>query len=90
VNSARSASKIKTRIYKTRSIGLLSKLGSPTEPYEIMSIYNGCGFLGNKSPKKYLHVPIDRFSRAVFVSQKSGDIIKLIISVARKENIKTL
>ena len=77
-----------------RRVGPLSKLGPPTEPFEIMSIDTVGGFAKNKSPKKYLHILIDHFSRAVFITtsktQNSNDIMKLVDKIARKQMIKMI
>ena len=85
---------IKNKTRSGRPIGFLSKLGPPREPFEIMSIDTVGGLSGNRSPKKYLHILIDHFTRAVFIStsktQNSTDIIQLIDSVAKNHNIKTI
>lgn len=46
----------------------MSKLGPAKKPFEIMSFDTVGGFSNNNSPKKFMHILIDHFSRAVFVS----------------------
>ena len=81
----------KNKSRTTRPIGKLSKLGPATKPFEIMSIDTVGGFGGLKSPKKYLHILLDHFTRKAFVStskhQTSKEIIKLIDKVAREHHI---
>ena len=48
----------------------------------------------NNSPKKYMHILIDHFSRAIFMStlktQRSNDITKLIDSTGETDSIKII
>lgn len=59
---------IKNKSRRSQQIGLLSKLGPATKPYEIMSIDSVGGFGGKKSTKKYLHILGDHFTRYAFIS----------------------
>lgn len=52
--------KNKSRISK---FGYLSQLGPATKPFEYMSIDTIGGFSGNNSPKKYVHLLVDHFTR---------------------------
>lgn len=60
----------------------MSKLGPAKKPFEIMSFDTVAVISNNNSPKKYMHINIDHFSRIVYMStsktQRSEDIIKLI------------
>ena len=72
----------------------MSKLGPARKPFEIMSFDTVGGFSNNNSLKKYIHILIDHFSRAVFMStsktQRSGDIITLIDSTGETDSIKII
>lgn len=72
----------------------MSKLGPSKKPFEIMSFDTVGGFFNNNSPKKYMHILIDHFSRAVFMStsktQSSDDITKLIDSTGETDSIKII
>ena len=84
-------SKNKTR---SRHYGLLSKLGPPREPFEIVSLDTIGGFAGNRSTKRYLHLLIDHFTRYAFIltskNQTSEDFTKLIEKIQDKHQIRTL
>jgi len=79
---------IKNKSRRSQQIGLLSKLGPATKPYEIMSIDSVGGFGGNKSTKKYLHILADHFIRYAFISTSKGqnarDFISLTDPVAKQ------
>jgi hypothetical protein len=83
---------IKNKTRTRRPIGFMSKLGTARKPFEIMSFDTVGGFANNNSPKKYMHILIDHFSRAVFMStsktQHSEDITKLIDSTEETYSIK--
>ncbi|CAI6364066.1 unnamed protein product [Macrosiphum euphorbiae] len=85
---------IKNKSRRSQQIGLLSKLGPATKPYEIMSIDSVGGFGGNKSTKKYLHMLADHFTRYAFISTSKGqnarDFISLIDPVAKQHQIKII
>jgi len=85
---------IKNKSRRSQQIGLLSKLGPATKPYEIMSIDSVGGFGGNKSTKKYLHILADHFTRYAFISTSKGqnarDFISLIDPVAKQYKIKII
>ena len=60
---------IKNKSRMRKPIGFMSKLGRPArKPFEIMSFDTVGGFSNNNLPKKYMHILIDHFSRAVFKS----------------------
>ena len=77
-----------------RLLGLLSYLGPARMPYEIMSLDTVGGFSGNNSPKKYLHILVDHFSRYAFASTSSGqtarDFIRFLDPVLKNNQIKIL
>ena len=85
---------IKNKSRTRRPIGFMSKLGPARKPFEIMSFDTVGGFSNNNSLKKYIHILIDHFSRAVFMStsktQRSGDIITLIDSTGETDSIKII
>lgn len=82
----------KTR--RCREMGLLSQLGPATKPFEIMSLDTIGGFAGNRSPKKYLHLLVDHFTRYAFVcsssTQKTGDFIRLLKPILQDHKIKVI
>lgn len=82
----------KTR--RRREIGHLGHLGPAKEPYEIMSLDTVGGFNGYNSPKKYLHLLIDHFTRFAFMyassGQSSSDFIRLVDSVETEHHISRL
>ena len=72
----------------------MSRLGPARKPFEIMSFDTVRGFSNNNSPKKYMHILINHFSGAVFIStsktQRAEDIIKLINSTGETDSIKII
>lgn len=82
----------KSRIKQTKYE--LKKLGPPTEPYEVMSLDTIGGFNNCRSPKKYLHLLIDHFTRFCWMitskSQTAEDFINLMNLVDKSIPIKTL
>lgn len=84
---------IKNKSRTRKSIRFMSKLGPATKSFE-MSFDTVEGFSNNSSSKKYMHILIDHFSRAVFKStsrtQRSDDIIKLINSRGETDSIKVI
>lgn len=86
---------IKNKSRRSQQIGLLSKLGPETKPYETMSVDKVGGFGGSRSTKKYLHILVDHFTRYAFTStttkgQSARDFISLIDSVAKQHHIKII
>ncbi|XP_033364547.1 uncharacterized protein LOC117242189 [Bombus vosnesenskii] len=85
---------IKNKSRTRRPIGFMSKLGPAKKPFEIMSFKTVGGFSNNNSPKKFMHILIDHFSRAFFVStsktQRSDDIIELIDSTGETDSIRMI
>lgn len=67
-----------------RPIGKLSKLGPATEPYEILSIDTIGGFAGNRSPKKYMHLLVDHFTRKAFISTSKNQTAKEFIDLIER------
>ena len=82
----------KTR--RSRRAGKLGLFGPASRPYEIMSLDTIGGFGGNGSPKRYLHLLVDHFTRFAYILCSSGqstrDFISLVDSVHSKNAIGTL
>ncbi|CAF4836697.1 unnamed protein product [Pieris macdunnoughi] len=76
---------IKNKSRRKSKYGLMSHLGPPTRPFEIISIDTIGGFGGSRSTKKYLHLLVDHFTRYAYIltsrNQSSSDFIKLIKNV---------
>lgn len=85
---------IENKTRRSRAIGLLSQLGPAIRPYEIMSLDTVGGFAGNRSPKRYMHILIDHFTRFAWISTTKGqnaqDFINLINKIANKNKISIL
>lgn len=85
---------LENKVRTSRPIGLMSKLGPAKEPYEILSIDSVGGFGGNRSPKKFMHILVDHFSRYAWISTSTGqcaqDFIKLIDPIAQKNKINII
>lgn len=79
---------------RSRIIGSMSKLGPAKHPFEIMSIDSVGGFGGNRTPKKFMHILVDHFTRYAWIStsvgQSAKDFIKLIDSITQKNRIKII
>lgn len=79
----------KTR--RRRLIGLMSHLGPSDLPFKVMSIDSVGGFANNRSPKRYMHILADHFTRHAWISTSKGqsakDLIALIDLVAKKQKI---
>lgn len=67
----------------------MGHLGPATKPFHIMSLDTVGGFGGYRSPKRYLHLLVDHFTRFAYIltskNQTSAEMISLINSV-HKEN----
>lgn len=72
---------VKNKTRTSRPIGGLSKLGPASRPFEIMSIDTVGGFSGNKSPKRYMHLLVDHFSRKAFILTSKGQTTKNFIDL---------
>lgn len=85
---------LENKVRRGRAIGLLSRLGPASRPFEVMSLDTVGGFNGNRSTKRYLHILVDHFTRYVWISTSKGqsarDFIKLVDSLAQKEKIMIL
>ena len=85
---------IKNKSRTARPIGKLSKLGPATEPFEIMSLDTVGGFGGLGSPKRYMHILVDHFTRKAYIStskhQTAREMIKLIDKVAKDNHIEMI
>jgi transposase InsO family protein len=85
---------IKNKSRCNRRSGKLGFLGPASSPYEIMSLDTIGGFGGNKSPKRYLHLLVDHFSRYAFIlctkGQTAREMISLVDSVHKRHPIGTL
>lgn len=82
----------KTR--RSRTIGLMSKLGPAREPFEIMSIDTVGGLRGNRSKKRFMHILVDHFTRYTWIStsktQGCQDFIHLVAPIAKENKIKII
>ena len=80
---------IKNKSRTRRPIEFMSKPGPAKKPFEIMSFDTVGGYSNNISSKKFMHILMDHFSRAVFMStsktQRSDDISKLIDSTGETD-----
>ncbi|KAL3273480.1 hypothetical protein HHI36_014921 [Cryptolaemus montrouzieri] len=66
----------------------LSQLGPASKPFQILSLGTiGC-FAGNRSPKKYLHLVVDHFTKFAFAitsrSQTAKDFVNIVKKIQRK------
>lgn len=79
---------------RNRRSGKLGILGPATSPFEIMSLDTIGGFNDGKSPKRYLHLLVDHFSRFAYIlctkGQSAREMITLIDSVHTLTPIGTL
>ena len=79
----------KTR--KRRSAGLLSRLGPADRPLQIISIDSIGGFGGCGSPKKYIHLAVDHFTRFGWIltssRQTAGEFVKLLRPIIREGQV---
>lgn len=84
--------RFKTR--RSRQIGLLSQLGPAKAPFEIMSLDTIGGFSGYRSPKRYLHVLADHFTRFAFTyparGQQAADLIRFLQPIFSKHPVQIL
>ncbi|KAL7290500.1 hypothetical protein TKK_0015274 [Trichogramma kaykai] len=85
---------IRNKTRRKPKYGLMSQLGPPEKPFEIVSIdtIGGCG--GSRSTKKYLHLLVDHFTRFAYIltskTQNAGDFKKLINKVLTSYKIQTI
>lgn len=75
---------IRNKTRTGRRYGKLSKLGPARRPFEIMSVDTIGGFAGNRSPKRYMHLLVDHFSRRAFISATRGQTAKDFIQLLEK------
>ncbi|KAK9882922.1 hypothetical protein WA026_023810 [Henosepilachna vigintioctopunctata] len=72
----------------------LSQMGPASEPFQIVSLDTIGGFGSNKSPKRYLHLIIDHFTKYAFAitskTQTAKDFINLVKKIQKKNKIKLL
>ena len=85
---------IKNKTRGQKKFGLMSHLGPPRKPFEIMSIDTIGGFGGSRSTKKYMHLLVDHFTRYAYIltskTQNATDFIKLVNKSAETEQINTI
>lgn len=85
---------IKNKSRRSRRSARLGILGPATLPFQIMSLDTIGGFANNNSPKRYLHLLVDHFSRYAFILCSSGqsakEMISLIDRVRKVHPIETL
>ncbi|XP_050515226.1 retrovirus-related Pol polyprotein from transposon gypsy isoform X2 [Diabrotica virgifera virgifera] len=81
----------KNKSRRSRDIGRLSQLGPAKEPYEIMSLDT---IAGNHSPKRYLHLLVDHFSRFAYTcpskGQQAKDLIRFLRPIFEKNKVNVL
>jgi hypothetical protein len=85
---------IQNKVRQRRAIGLMSKFGPASEPFEIMSLDTVGGFGGYHSTHRYMHLLVDHFSRYAWISTSTGqsakDFIKFLKPIANKNRILIL
>lgn len=85
---------IENKTRTSRRSGRLGFLGPASRPFEIMSLDTIGGFGNNSSPKRYLHLLVDHFSRYAFIlcskGQTAHEIVSLVASVHKCHPIGTL
>lgn len=83
---------LKNKTRKPRDLGLLSKLGPPERPYQILSVDTIGGFSDSFSKKRYLHLLADHFSRHAWIRtsarQTTKEFIKLIEPVVSSNDVE--
>ena len=67
---------IKNKTRTPYQIGLLSQLGPAKKPFEIMSLDTIGGLAGNNSPKRYIHLLVDHFTRYAYCITSKGQSAK--------------
>ena len=89
---ARCSTCLENKTRRQRLIGLMSHLGPAERPFRIMSIDSVGGFANNRSPRRYMHILADHFSRHAWITTSKGqsakDLIALIDQVADKHKIE--
>uniref|UniRef100_A0A1B6CSL2 RNA-directed DNA polymerase n=1 Tax=Clastoptera arizonana TaxID=38151 RepID=A0A1B6CSL2_9HEMI len=85
---------VENKTRRSRSIGLLSKLGPAETPFQIMSLDSVGGFGGNRSSKRYMHILVDHFTRYAWISTTKGqdaqDFIDLVHQILKNNKISIL
>ena len=85
---------IRNKSRRPRRLGLLSKLGPPIRPFQILSIDTIGGFNDGNSAKKYMHLLVDHFTRFAWITtsskQTANEFIKLIDPVVQQEKVEIL
>lgn len=73
---------------------ILGHLGSPSRPFEIMSLNTVGGFGDRRSAKRYLHILVDHFTCYVSIltsaNQTNSEFIRLVRLALRVNSIETL
>lgn len=84
----------KNKSRRPAGLGLMGHFGPAKEPFEIMSLDTIGGFGKASSPKRYLHLLVDHFTRFAYIftskTQSSSDFIKLVNKVQANHKIGTL
>lgn len=74
--------------------GLMSKLGPAEFPFHVISLDTIGGFAGHRSPKRYMHLLVDHFTRYAWIStsstQSTKDFINLIDPIIRSNKVHIL
>lgn len=84
---------IKNKSRFDKQLGFLGKLGPPKDNFDLISIDTVGGFSNANSPKEYLHIAIDHFSRYVWFTtsktRNADDYINLVSIVLKsKPNVQ--
>ena len=82
----------KTR--RPRTYGLLSRLGPAVRPLQIISIDSIGGFGGNGSPKRYIHLAVDHFTRHGWLltssRQTAREFIRLLDPIVKTGEVEVV
>ena len=79
---------------KRKDCGLLSRLGPAVRPFQIISIDSIGGFGGNGSPKKYIHLAVDHFTRFGWLltssSLRANEFVKLLRPIVETGQVEVV
>ena len=75
---------VKNKTTLKQALGHLGRLGPVLYPFDVISIDTKGGFKNLKSPRKYLHLAIDHFTRKVWHLCSKGYTEKDLINLIRE------
>lgn len=85
---------VENKTRRGQAIGLLSRLGPATRPFQIMSVDTVGGFSGYGSTARYMHLLEDHFTRYIWISTSKGqtahEFIRLVKPLAETQDIMML